>query len=149
MKPVRQKNVIEIQPSRLLGLFLCATHLSALTAVIDCALQYPLCWILTVPLLWNWIRARSLHAVLTDRNAIARVEWGADDAWTLIERRGRQISARPVERNFVAPWMTLLSFTCQTGCRRRHIILLADNSDADQVRRLRVRLRLSGSDRSH
>lgn len=144
MKPAGQKTVVDIGPSWSLGLFLCSIHLIALILVLYYALRLPLCLVLVLPLLWSWIRNWSMHVALTGRSAVARVEWRADDTWTLIEKQGRQTSARLVERNFVAPWMTLLSFSGQTGFRR-HVILLGDNSDADQLRRLRVRLRLNRS----
>jgi len=144
MKPVGQKTVVDIGPSRSLGLFFCSIYLIALIVVIGVSLRYPLCFALIPVLLWNWIRGWSMHVALTDRSAVARVEWGRDDAWTLLERQGRQTSARLMERNFVAPWMTLLSFSGRIGFRR-HVILLGDNCDADQLRRLRVRLRMNRS----
>jgi len=143
MKPVGITSIVEIGPSRLLGLFLCSTHLIALVVVIDLSRWYhPLCLFLVLPLLWSCVSGWTTYVTLSVRGAVGRVEWGADDGWTLVERRGGRVSAELVGRSFVAPWMTLLSFSCQSGFRR-HVILLDDNSDADQVRRLRVRLRLN------
>jgi len=84
-----------------------------------------------------------MHAALTGDSALARVEWGADGAWTLTERQGRQTGAKLLEPSFVAPWLTLLSFSCESNLFHRHVILLEDNTSADQVRRLRVRLRMT------
>ena len=144
MKPTGEKNIVEIRPSRWLGLFLCATHLSAMIVVFASALRYPFCLVLLLPLVWSWARGWSVHVTLSHRTALEQVEWDANGAWNLSQRRGGQISAKLIERSFVSPWMTLLSFSCQHAFRR-HVILLADNSDADQVRRLRVRLRLERS----
>ena len=144
MKPTDQKIIVEIRPSRSLGLFLSATHLASSIVVVYLALLLPVTLVLLLPLLWNWWRGWSTHAALSSRTAVTRVEWGRDDTWTLFERQGRRSGMALQQRNFVAPWMTLLSFSCKSCLFHRHVILLGDNSDADQVRRLRVRLRLSG-----
>lgn len=145
MKPIGQKSIVDIGPSRSLGLFLSAVHLIASIVVVYVSLQHPLCLALILPLLWSWIRGWTIYVTQTGRSAVTRVEWGTNDTWTLIDKQGGRIKQRLMQRNFVAPWMTLLSFSCHTGFHR-HVILLGDNADADQVRRLRVRLRLNRSD---
>ncbi|MCB1829677.1 MAG: hypothetical protein H6964_17710 [Chromatiaceae bacterium] len=144
MKPTGQKNVIEIGPSRSLGRFLSATHFIGLIAVVYFTPRFPVTLILILPLLWSWWRGWSVHVALSSRSAVEKVEWGMDDGWILYQKQGAQSGAKLQQRNFVAPWMTLLSFSCSSGFFSRYVILLGDNCDADQLRRLRVRLRLNG-----
>ncbi len=144
MKPTGQKHTVDIRPSRTLGWFLCSIHLIALTVVVYYSLRLPICLLLILPLYLSWIRSWSNQVLLSADEAVVSVEWGSNGAWALIERQGRRTEAQLMERSFAAPWLTLLSFSCQTGVRR-YVILLSDNSDTDQVRRLRVRLRLNSS----
>jgi len=144
MKPVGQHTAVDIGPSRLLGLYLSATHLVALLVALYLAQYHPFCFGLAIPLFWSWRRGWSLYAVQSSQAAVSAVEWRQDGSWTLVDKQQRRHSAKLIEPSFVASWMTLLSFSAESIFARRHVILLKDNSDLDQVRRLRVRLRLHG-----
>lgn len=61
------------------------------------------------------------------------------DRWTVHLRDGRRLSARSARRPYVSLPLMALSLRCADH-RTRHVLLLADNSDATQRRRLRVRL---------
>ena len=140
MQQIHPKIVIRLSSSKRLGLFVAAVHCAALAALLWCALYQPLVLFLLAPLgaslVWNWREQVSRRGAVS----VQQVEALADGSWRLTDRRGRVFAARLAQENFVAPWMTLLTFRCGRF-RNRHILLLSDNSDPDAVRRLRVRLR--------
>jgi hypothetical protein len=67
--------------------------------------------------------------------------WLADGTWSLTLASGRMLDARLLPSTYVGRWVVLLGFRCGRF-RSCFMPLLADNLDADLLRRLRVRLRL-------
>lgn len=63
----------------------------------------------------------------------------ADDQWWLITDYGRRYSASVLPGGFVHPLLLMLSLHCDR--KKIFIPLLADNTQPDVLRRLRVRLR--------
>ncbi|MCB1761767.1 MAG: hypothetical protein KDI27_01350 [Gammaproteobacteria bacterium] len=142
MSSIGSKHIIDIGPSRSLGILLCLANLSALALIAVYSLDDPHYLCLVLPLLWNWIDNWSTHVSLSGGRAVVRLEWGADGQWRLIERSGICREAALAERNYISSWMTLLCFLPTSGARR-YLILTKDNCDLVQLRRLRVRLWLS------
>jgi hypothetical protein len=73
--------------------------------------------------------------------------WQADGTWSLKLASGRTLEGKLLPSTYVGQWLVLLAFRCgrvRTCC----LPLLADNLDADVLRRLRVRLRLAAERRS-
>ena len=73
-------------------------------------------------------------------DAIVALKLDTRAAWQVRLRDGRTLSADLMGRPWVTAPITALSL--RTSDRRaRHVLLLADNTDADGLRRLRVQLR--------
>jgi toxin CptA len=70
--------------------------------------------------------------------------WRPDGTWTLTLASGRELEARLLTSTFVSPALVLLSFRCHRA-RRCSLVLFADALESELLRRLRVRLRLSGA----
>jgi len=132
---------IRPRPSRILAIFLLATHGVALSV----AGVLPLDWywriglaILVFTSLGNVIGTRVLFLIpWAGREAI----WEPDGTWTLTLVSGQQIEVRLLPSTFVTPGLSVLNPRCGRW-RSRAMVLLPDSLDPDLLRRLRVRLRL-------
>ena len=140
MKHQSERLSLQLGPSRLLAIYISISHAVAAAALCWSALHRPLLLWLLIPLAISAGRSWVWHASRTASTAIGSLESLPDGEWRLVERSGVALSARLAPRNFVAPWMTILTFTVDRW-RRRHLVLLQDNCDGDSLRRLRVRLR--------
>jgi hypothetical protein len=134
---------IRPRPSRLLAVFLLTTHGTALAVVVS------------IPLDWYW-RAWLAATVLSGlaytlgAHVLYRVPWAAreanwmsDGTWILTLVRGERIESRLLPSSFVARRLLVLNFR-RGRWRSVPLVLLPDTLDADQLRRLRVRLQLHG-----
>ena len=135
---------IDAGPSRRLGLYLWATHLGALALVP----WFSLAWYFQLSLgaLIGLSLARGIrtHALRSAACAVRAAELDGEGAWTLLLADGRVLSARLLDSSLVHPLLLVLNFhTGRLG--RRHLVLAPDSANADQVRRLRVRLREAGA----
>ncbi len=139
MKQLPQRIYIQLHSSRRLALFVAATHLLTLSVITllppDGLLRAPL----TLAVLFGFHRAWKQWVRLDGRSAVTGLELAPTGEWTLFNPRGALTPARLLGNSFVSPSLTLLNFSLGR-MRRRKVILLTDNADPDQVRRLRVRL---------
>lgn len=138
-----QRLTLAITSSRWLALFVVATHLAAMAVAVAVAVtsDADLALLLLLPVAAGLYRSWRMRVSLTAGSAIRLLEWQADGGWVVTDTAGRSLPGRLLKRSFVAPWLTILSFSLG-GLTRRHVLLLPDNADPGQVRRLRVRLRL-------
>ncbi len=84
---------------------------------------------------WSWY-----WHILHRGDAVTEAVLYGDGSW-LVTTAGRGTSrALLASDSFAQPWLTALLFTFEDG-RRRTLLLLPDNSEADAFRRLRVRLK--------
>ena len=129
--------------SRRLLLFLLVAHGSALALIATLTLDW-------------WWRAVLAAAVLSGlayscaADVLYRLPWGVrealwapDGSWTLTLVSGRELEATILPATFSSTWLVVLNFRCGRWpwCS---LPLFPDALDADQLRRLRVRLRLEG-----
>ncbi len=90
---------------------------------------------LLMSLAWSWY-----WHVLHRGDAVTEAVLYTDGSW-LVTTAGRgTIPAVLASDSFAQPWLTVLLFTFEDG-RRRTLLLLPDNTEADAFRRLRVRLK--------
>ena len=90
---------------------------------------------LLMSLAWSWY-----WHILHRGDAVTEAVLYTDGTW-LVTTAGRgTIPAVLASDSFAQPWLTALLFTFEDG-RRRTLLLLPDNTDADAFRRLRVRLK--------
>ncbi|MDX1654932.1 MAG: hypothetical protein R3310_06930, partial [Candidatus Competibacteraceae bacterium] len=116
-------------------LLLGAGHLLALAVV--ALLAFPL----SIKLLLVLSLGLSLMAGLwsyTGSRAVASVMVSAEGHWSLIERGGRVRQGRLVG-HYLGPRLVVLTFAL--GWRRRSLVMPMDSAPAEDLRRLRVRLR--------
>lgn len=116
------------------------------------------------------IAARAWRLHLGDA-AIASVLWDADDRWHFRRRDGRIERGRLLPQGYLHPDLAVLRYAVDTwgqatfsgtdgvaeaeppgkrglSPRSRVLILVADSGDADEMRRLRVRLKLAEEERA-
>lgn len=67
------------------------------------------------------------------------VTWHGDGRWTWCDAGGEPVACRLLPPSFVHPMLVVLNLSCRG--KRRSVVLVPDNIDADLLRRLRVRLR--------
>jgi len=130
-RPVR----LDIRPSLWLRLYLFSIHAAAALSLLPLLSQRPWLALLFLPL--------AVSLGYGERcNRARRLLWQADGTWRLIDGAGRSRDVELLGRPLLLPSLVLLRFSTG-GWRRQRVILLPDNSDQAQLRRLRVRLRQS------
>ena len=135
---------IAIRRSGRLTWLLILAHAGALT----------LLWPLDLPL---WVKAAAGLAVaaslffflnraalLRAAEAVIAVEIGEDGRIALQTRRGDWHECRLSGDSFVSPWLTIMILTQENRLRARYVVIVPDNVDAGDFRRLRVWMRWSG-----
>ena len=133
---------LRLQPgrSRLLAVFLLTIHVLALVALIPLPLEvwWKLAIVggLLVDLGWSY----RLHAVKTSGSAIVEAVWDGEGIWQLSLGNGDQVEAVLLPDSVVTLSLVVLNF--RGNGRRRSLVLTIDNTDAEQLRRLRARLRV-------
>lgn len=132
---------IEIGPSRLLALCLAMTH--CIAAAVVCVAPIPMAVIaptiaaIGASLAWTlWSRAG-----LRTAESVVAVELSAAAPLSYRTRGGGWASGELAGSSFVTPCLTVLNIRPADGSRVKHVLLVRDNVDAGQFRRLRVWLR--------
>lgn len=130
---------IQLWQSETLIRFQHLLHAVVINYCLAAAVSYPLEMLLPigwVTLSWLrlWRQARTLE------NTHTRLLWRPDGSW-LVEQTGRAPQQYGVLSScFTSHWLIILGF--RTGLlSRQYFLLLSDNCDAGQHRRLRIRLR--------
>ena len=135
MKPTPARIALQINPSFRLGCFILATHLAAIGMVLWLTIEQPLWMVLALPVLYSGARSWRLHM-----QRHWRLEWDGEGNWRLFDIGGQAQEVQLLGDSRVWAGLIILNFRQVNGGRRRSLILLSDNSDAEQRRRLRVRL---------
>jgi toxin CptA len=129
--------------SRRLAVFVCVTHAAALAV----SVVVPLAWYwrpgLVMAILGSLVYQIRLHLLHRAARAVRHAEWAADGTWTLMLGSGREVEGTLAPATFVGTSLVALNFRCGRW-RRCALVLLPDNVDPTLLRRLRVRLRLTG-----
>jgi toxin CptA len=143
MDPHRDARPLLIRPgfSRGLAILVVSIHVTALIVS------------LALPGVWPWIlppliAASGIYHIAVDllRRApwsIESVLWAPDGSWILRERSGREREATLSPATFITLPVVVLRLRLGR-LRRRSVVLAADAVDAEQLRRLRQRLRIEG-----
>ncbi len=87
----------------------------------------------------SWFVTAGSHIPGFGRSGVSVIEWLGDGRWMLSEGDGLPREARLLDGGFVSTRLIILRFRLGRF-HRRSVILLPDNSDADQLRKLRIRL---------
>lgn len=135
---------ISLKPSRRLALLLCVAHAAAAGAVL--AIDLPIWLKLSLGLLIGASCGVYLYAtaLLRSGGAIVGLEIRDDDALSIQTRRGEWREGRLLGSTFVSPYLTILNIGTEGRFLARHVVIMPDGVDAEDFRRLRVRLRWGG-----
>jgi len=148
---------LEIKSSKLLFSFLLFSHLLAAGIVIYLNIDKLLTALLVTLIYWSAYTTISKHAWKKSSNAIVGLVWDANDEWFLKFKSGEEITARLHGESFTHPMLTVLNFRSQGVVYETQekpplyaklhpgysVIILKDNVDKNDFRRLRTRLKIS------
>jgi membrane-bound toxin of toxin-antitoxin system len=102
-----------------------------------------------VPIGAHAVRTLRQWALRTTRSAVIRVEVSADGRAALIERGGLRRDGRLQPASYVGEWLTTLVIRPDGARRSRAIAILPDMLPAEDLRQLRVLLRVAGTASQH
>ena len=132
---------IAIRPSAVLAMALCAAHAAAAAALwlapVAIWAKAPLTIAMAVSLVYSLSRKAALHAA----EAIVGLEIAEDGRMSFQTRGGEWRVCELLGSSYVSPRLTVLNLKPQGGRRVRHVVLVPDNVDAGDFRRLRTWLR--------
>ena len=132
---------IEIKPSAGLAIALCLVHLGAAAAIWCAAL--PL-WVkgglvVAVAAALGWFLFA--RAMLRFEESVVGLEITAAGRLSLLTRRGKWHVCELLGTSYVSPRLTILNLKREDRRFVRHVVLVPDNVDAGDFRRLRTWLR--------
>ena len=127
---------IELTRSCYLRLFIFLSHGGAVTAValttIDILIRGILIGIILLSLYRRW----------NPSPKFLRLRWDGNDQWWLCDGNGGEYRADLLPGSYVHPWLVILRFRIK---RATHdLVLVQDNVNRSQLRRLRIRLKQGG-----
>lgn len=134
---------IDIKPSRRLALLTALAHGAAAAAVV--AVEFPP-WVTTTLLFAigvNCAAGLRRHAFLLHPESIIALRIGNEEEVQVELRGGECNPCTLLSTTFVSPWLSVLNLSAGEGAPARHTVLFEDSLDAEDFRRLRVRLRWS------
>ncbi len=138
---------LPVKPSSILLICIKAVHficfflpwLTGLTAFIKIILS---CLVLVS--LYYYL---SKHEFSKDKSRVAEIILTSEDIWQVKLKDGSLFQATLHHSLFVHPWLTIISLIY--GNRRKYFIFTPETIDAEQFRRLRVRLRFQIGEQTH
>ena len=132
---------IEIKPSIRLTIAVCALHLGAAAAIGFSALSPWLRVGLTAAigagLVWSLLSRVALRAA----ESIVGLEITAAGGFSYLTRCGAWHVCELLGTSYVSPQLTILNLRAEGRCFVRHVVLVPDNVEARDFRRLRTWLR--------
>jgi toxin CptA len=133
---------LSLRPSRQLAGSIFLAHALALGAAAYAPLPLELLAAAGATVVTSFVVLFRRHAMLLGRHAVRRVAWSAAGAWSLTDGEGREHADCTLQPEpTIGPPLTVLRLKDAQGATRA-VLLLEDSVDADQLRRLRARLRL-------
>ena len=150
---------LEIKSSKILLFFLLGIHLVALILVYFLEFTLFLSISVSTFIILSAYFVINKYALLNSSKAIVKLIWDANNEWILETKNGKTIQAELKRDSYIHSFMTILIFSRSPdeakrnpgetpGLRKLHpgykynVILLKDNLDENDFRRLRVRLRV-------
>ncbi len=76
-------------------------------------------------------------------SSIIGAVWADGDEWILFDKRGNEYNVVLDGNSFIHPWCSVLVFKQKKHIFSKNLILLSDNIDKNDFRRLRVRLKIT------
>ena len=135
--------VLEPRASRGLALFILTVHGAAAAAVWTAV---PAWWArlpCILVIMAACVRAYTRHATLSHPRAVTRVVRPERGPWRLVTRGGGVRRVDLAGDSYVHPWLVILNFDLHPKGRTA-VVLFPDSLPGDDLRRLRVHLRIAG-----
>ena len=132
---------LELRPSRGLALLIWVPYLLAAGVVPGLDVPFAVSVGLLLACGASLVLQHRRHLPGRGTESVRAIEWLPDGRWRLLTGAGRwdAVLALPL---YEQPFLVILSFRVAGRRRLLHVVILPDMVDADQFRRLRVRLRI-------
>lgn len=132
---------ISLKPSLRLALVLCVAH--AIAAGASLLLDLPIWLKIVLVLVIGANCGVYLYdtALLRSTRAVVGLEISDDGALSFQTRGGEWREGTLLASSFVSPYLTILNIGTDGRFSARHVVIMPDGIDAEEFRRLRVRLR--------
>lgn len=131
---------VRIGPSRCLAGLLVLVHALAWAMLYPLALPETLKLALAAAIAVSGVHSVMRTALLKSRNAIVALEIGNEGVAIRERHAGQWRACRVLGTTFVSSHLTVLNLELVKDGAVRHVVLLPDNVDRDDFRRLRVQL---------
>jgi hypothetical protein len=132
---------IAIHPSRYLAFALTAAHAAAASAALLCPFDWAVRAAIVVFVAGSLAVNARRYAGLRSADSIVAVELADDGAWTYCRRDGVWREAKLLASTYVSPAVTVLGLRRPGDWLARHALIVPDNVDPGNFRRLRMALR--------
>ena len=132
---------IAIRPSSTLGIALCAAHAAAACAIWFAALPLWVMCVLLAAIGAGLVWSLASRAALRGPEAIVALEITAAGQVSFLTRRGSFRPCALLGTSYVSAHLTILNLRPVGAHLARHVVLLPDNVDPGDFRRLRTWLR--------
>ena len=133
---------LEIKPSRILCSLLLILHLFALAIIFILDFEFLINILVAILIAVSAYISIFQTAFRKSSSAIIKLVWDSNNEWILENNRGEQLNAELLRDSYVSSVMTVLNFKCKNHFRHKSIILLKDNINENDFRKLRVRLKV-------
>ena len=138
---------VSVLPSVRLAAIVCGVHFIAAVLLwlvpLSVAVKSVITLAIAVSLVYILARDAALHAT----NAIITLEIGEDDAVSCQTRGGDWVDCELLGSSYISPRLTIVNLQPHGRRRTRRVILVPDNVDPLDYRRLRIWLRWKRGDR--
>ena len=132
---------VALRPSRALATILVAAHLAAAGAVVPLELPIGAKLALGALAATSLVHALRRYAFLKGRTAARALELRSADEASLQTGDGTWHDARILTTTYVSARLGVVNLKVRGALLPRHVVILPDALDAEDFRRLRVRLR--------
>jgi toxin CptA len=131
---------VHLKPSRYLAATFAVVHLAAGATLVPLDVPLGVKLVLMVLVAASLAHALWRHALLRGSRAVTAVEITDNATAAALDRSAEWRDVRILGTSYVTPWLTVLNLA-QAGRRPRHVLIVADNVDAEDFRKARVLLR--------
>lgn len=130
---------LELGPSRILQLVIGLTHLAALLALMLAPLDIVALAVLAILVIANALYLYACYAGMRMPASIRKLGWTSAQGWYLPQLNGETLPVNLREPLFVSRYLLVARFA-SPRYRHHSLLVVADSLNADDFRRLRVRL---------
>lgn len=132
---------LTLKPSRMLLIFLTVAH--AMSLLFLWVLPLDSIYLIATSLLlaWSYIHSLRKSALLFAHNSVTGLQFDESGACRFQSHNGDWQEAALLPSSSVFPWLVVLNFSVTHFWKGCHAVILADSTDAESFRKLRVLLR--------